>query len=266
MGVADGRIGYEESYVSAPQLAALATAMPKARLVDCTRLFEEVRWVKTPGEIALIKRAADLLDDAFLEVYPTVRPGESERSAHARLVGACMRRGAAYAHGWMASSRNSVPAGGQSDFTFAQGDIVRTDYVAYLDGYPGHQSRNAVLGVPSPQQTEMYARVRDAYLATVDHCRPGRTAGDVYDFARQRFEAAGLPYRVVLAGHSVGCWWHQQEPLFVPGKQTPLEAGMVVALEPYFQEWITQDLVLIQDGAPKLLSDRFPTETLFEIH
>jgi Xaa-Pro aminopeptidase len=265
MGVAEGRIGYEESYVSAPQLAALTAALPRAQLADCTRLFEYVRWIKTPGEIALIKRAADLLDDAFLEVYPTIRVGESERSVHARLVAACMQRGAAFAHGWMASNRNTVPAGGQSDFTFARGDIVRTDYVAYLDGYPGHQSRNAVLGTPTPQQTEMYARVRDAYLAVIDHCRPGRTAGEIYEFARTRFEAAGLVYRVTLAGHSVGCWWHQQEPLFVPGNDIPLEAGMVVALEPYFQEWITQDLVLIQDGAPKLLSDKFPTERLFQI-
>jgi Xaa-Pro aminopeptidase len=265
MGVADGRIGYEESYVSAPQLKALAAALPKARLADCTRLFEEVRWIKTPGEVALIKRAADLLDEAFLEVYPTIREGETERSVHARLVGACLERGATFAHGWMASHRNTVPAGGQSDFTFQRGDIVRTDYVAYLDGYPGHQSRNAVLGAPTAEQTAMYARVRDLYLATIDRCRPGRTAGEIYAFARERFEAAGLPYKVVLAGHSVGCWWHQQEPLLVPGNDTPLEAGMVLALEPYFQEWITQDMILVQDGAPKLLSDRFPTETLFRI-
>ena len=74
-----------------------------------------------------------------------------------------------------------------------------------------------------------------------------------------------MPYRVVLCGHSVGCWWHQQQPLIVPGNDTPLEAGMILALEPYYNEWITQDLVLVQDGAPKLLSDRFPTATLFEI-
>jgi Xaa-Pro aminopeptidase len=265
MNVANGRIGYEESYVSVPQASAMAAALPKARFADCTRLFEEVRWIKTPAEVALIKRAADLLDEAFLDVYPTIREGETERSVHARLVAACLQRGAAFAHGWMASNRNTVPAGGQSDFTFRRGDIVRTDYVAYLDGYPGHQSRNAVLGEPSAEQTDMYARVRELYLATIAHCRPGRTAGEIFAFASSRFEAAGLPYRVTLAGHSVGCWWHQQEPLLVPGNDTPLEAGMVLALEPYFNEWITQDMVLIEDSGARLLSDKFPTETLFRI-
>jgi Xaa-Pro aminopeptidase len=176
-----------------------------------------------------------------------------------------MQRGAAFAHGWMASSRNTVPAGGQSDMEFQRGDVVRTDYVAYLDGYPGHQSRNAVLGEPSTEQTAMYARVRALSRATIEQCRPGVAAGAIFDFAAARFAAAGLPFKATLAGHSVGCWWHQQEPIFARGNATPLEAGMVVALEPYANEWITQDLVLIEDDGPKLLSDRFPTDTLFQI-
>ncbi|MCC7347667.1 MAG: aminopeptidase P family protein [Variibacter sp.] len=264
-GAAGGRIGYEESYLSAPQLAALGRALPAARFADCTRLFDEVRWIKTPAEVARIKRAADLLDEAFLEVYAGMREGETERSAHARLVAACLQRGAAFAHGWMASSRNTVPAGGQSDLAFRRGDVVRTDYVAYLDGYPGHQSRNAVLGPPTAEQAAMYARVRALYHATIEQCRPGVQASAVYEFARARFEADGLPYKVVLAGHSVGCWWHQQEPLIVPGNPTRLEAGMVLALEPYFNEWITQDLVLVTEDGPKLLSDRFDTRALFQV-
>ena len=42
---------------------------------------------------------------------------------------------------------------------FARGDIVRTDYLAYVKGYPGHQSRNAVIGKPSAQQASDYAEV-----------------------------------------------------------------------------------------------------------
>jgi Xaa-Pro aminopeptidase len=265
LGVSGGKVGYEESYFSSPQLKAITAALPKLRLADCTRMFDEVRWIKTPGEVALIKRGADMLDEAFLEVFRSMRQGETERSAHARLVAACMQRGAAFAHGWMASSRNTVPAGGQSDLAFQDGDVVRTDYVAYVDGYPGHQSRNAVLGDPAPEQTRMYANVREIYLATIEQCRPGVTAGAIYEFAAARFRDAGLPFKATLAGHSVGCWWHQQEPIFARGNATPLEAGMVVALEPYTNEWITQDLVLIDESGPQLLSDRFPTDTLFRI-
>ena len=112
-------------------------------------MMDEVRWVKTPGEIARFKRGADLLDDAYLEVFPTIRPGETERAVHARLIASCLRRGANWAHGILNASTNLTPYAGEGDTVFNRGDVVRTDYVAYLDGYPGHQSRNAVLGRPS---------------------------------------------------------------------------------------------------------------------
>jgi Xaa-Pro aminopeptidase len=264
-GLADGRIGYEENYFSVSQLAAMAKALPKARLSDCTAMLDEVRWIKTPGEIDLIKRGADVLDEAFLEVFSTLKDGETERSAPARLVASSLQRGAAFAHGWMASGRNTVPAGGQSDLAFRRGDIVRTDYVSYLNGYPGHQSRQAVLGNPSAEQAHNYQRVRDVYLATIERCRPGVGAGELYDFTAERFKAAGLPFKAALVGHSVGCWWHQQEPILAHGNPMKIEAGMVIALEPYVDEWVTQDMFLITDDGPRLLSDRFKTDEIYRI-
>lgn len=263
LGLQDARVGIEESYFGPALQSALAGKFPKLRMTECTAIMDRVRWIKTPGEIALIRRAADLLDDAFLEVFSALREGDTEREAHSRMVAACLRDGAGFAHGWMATSRNRVPAGGQSAMPFRRGDVVRTDYVAYLDGYPGHQSRNAVLGAPTAAQVETYARVRDIYLATMERCRPGVAVGDVYAFVAERFAAARFGFKAALVGHSVGCWWHQQEPIMAPGNRTPLEAGMVVALEPYVDEWITQDMVVITERGAELLSGKFKTDTLF---
>ena len=68
---------------------------------------------------------------------------------------------------------------GESEFAFARGDVVRTDYLAYLQGYPGHQSRNAVIGKPSPQQVSDYAKYHDIYLATADRLRLGVAVGEL---------------------------------------------------------------------------------------
>jgi Xaa-Pro aminopeptidase len=263
LGVADARVGFEESYVSVSQYHALKTALPKLKLVECTRVMDEVRWVKTPGEIALIKRAADVLDDAFLQVFSTIKAGETERSAHSRMVASCMRDGAMFAHGWMTSPRNKVHGGGQSDMAFQTGDVVRTDYVSYLEGYPGHQSRNAVLGRATAEQRQAYGKLRDVYFAMMEACRPGMTAGGLHRFVAERFAAAGWPFRSAQVGHSVGTWWHQQEPIFSAEATTPLEVGMIVALEPTVGEWITQDLVLVTEDGPRLLSDKFKTDELF---
>lgn len=266
LGVVGERVGIEEDYFGAAGHAALAAAFPRVRWVNASTMLSEVRQVKTPAEIALLKRAADLLDAAFLEVYPTIAPGETERSVHSRMVASCLRRGASFAHGWMASSRNKVPAGGQSDVPFLIGDVVRTDYVAYLNGYPGHASRNAVLGTPSQEQLDTYRKVRDVYLGTIERCRPGAVTGEIYRYVAERFAAAGLPFKGQLVGHGVDCWWHQQEPIFARGAKSVLETNMVIALEPGVDEWITQDTFVITEQRAQLLSDQFDTEQLFVIH
>lgn len=265
LGLARERIGFEKNYVSAAHWEEVQRHLPQLQMVDCVRMMDEVRWVKTPGEIARLKAGADLLDEAYLEVFPTVRPGETERAVHGRIIASCLRRGASWAHGILNASTNLIPYAGESDVAFRPGDIVRTDYVAYVDGYPGHQSRNAVLGRPSPQQRQEYAIVRDIYRMTIDRCRPGVRAGDLYEFVVKEFARHGWEYTTSLVGHGVGCWWHQQEPILARGSDVVLEDGMVLALEPHKDYWHIQDLVVVRAGGPLLISDRFPTDEMFVI-
>ena len=81
----------------------------------------------------------------------------------------------------------------------------------------------------------------------------------------ERFSAAGLSFRGQLVGHGVDCWWHQQEPIFARDGTAVLEANMVIALEPGVDEWITQDMFVVTEQGPRLLSDKFSTEELFVI-
>ena len=62
MGLHADTIGMEKTYVSAARWEEMQHLVPGARLVDCTELMAQVRWVKTPEEIQLLKAAADILD------------------------------------------------------------------------------------------------------------------------------------------------------------------------------------------------------------
>ena len=229
-------------------------------------MMHEARWVKTPDEVALIEEAADLLDEAYLEVFATVCAGQSEREVHGRILESCIRRGAGWAHGILNSSRNTVVYGGEGDTTFEPGDIIRNDYVAYLRGYPGHQSRTVVMGTPSEEQRRIYRAVRDVYRATTDQCRPGVRASHVHRYAGEAFREAGFTGRLALAGHSVGAWWHQQPPFLVPSDDTVLEAGMVLALEPHVDYWHLQDNGA-RDGrtVPAFSPNRFNTDEMLVV-
>lgn len=264
-GLARERVGFEKSYVSAAHWEEVQRELPELRMVDCAPMMDEVRWVKTPGEIALFKQGADLLDDAYLEVFPTIKPGDTERAVHSRLIGSCLRRGANWVHGILNSSTNLIPYAGESDTVFRKGDVIRTDYVAYVQGYPGHQSRNAILGKPTAQQQREYDVTRDIYRMTIDGCRPGIRAGDVYEFVVQEFAKHGWTYTTSLVGHGVGCWWHQQEPVLARGSKVVLEDGMVLALEPHKDYWHLQDLVVVRARGPELISAKFSTDQMFVI-
>jgi Xaa-Pro aminopeptidase len=266
-GLARGRVGVERRELSAAHWDELRAALPHAELLDCTDLLEGVRNIKTPGELALLRRSAAIQDQAHLEVFGSARPGDSERELHARMIAALLRLGADSAHGMLQASTNPVTYGGEGDTPIERGVAVRTDYVSYLDGYAANLSRMAVMGRPSAAQAARYAALHAVHIETIaTMLRPGIPAQAVYAFARDRLVAAGSGQVAGLVGHSTGVWWHQEEPMLVPGETRPLRPGMVLCLEPILDGfWHLQDEILITDGDPELLSTGFDTGRLFEM-
>lgn len=262
LNVSGERIGFEKMVISAAHWEELRQVLPEAEVCDCTDLMHAVRWLKTPGEISLIREAARLLDEAYLEVLSGVRDGDTERDIHAQLIALCLHKGANWAHGILNSSRNKVVYGGESDFVFRAGDIVRNDYVLWFNGYPGHQSRTVVVGEASAEQLQCYQTVLGIYRDTVAMARPGVAANAVYRFAADAFADAGFSDRVSIAGHSVGPWWHQQPPYLVPACDTVIEAGMVLAFEPHVNEFHLQDMYLITEDGQENLSPYFSTDEM----
>ena len=81
----------------------------------------------------------------------------------------------------------------------------------------------------------------------------------------QEFARHGWTYTGALAGHGVGCWWHQQEPIIARGNRIVLEEGMVLALEPAREFWHIQDMVVVRARGPQLISDRLATDQMYVI-
>lgn len=262
-----GRIGVERREIGAAQWAELVAELPGAELVDCTDALEAVRNLKTPAELELLRQSAEIQDLAHLEVFASAKPGDTERELHARMVAALLRLGAESAHGMLQASTNPVTYGGEGDTPIERGVAVRTDYVSYYRGYAANLSRMAVMGSASPEQVDRYATLRRIHLEIIDGAlRPGMEAQQVYAFARERLAAAGSTVIAGLVGHSLGLWWHQEEPMLVPGESRRLQPGMVVCLEPILDGfWHLQDEILITDDDPLLISTTFDTSALYEM-
>ena len=261
-GLAKARVGFDLAWFSARRWGEFLRLVPDLQPVDCTDELDSVRAIKTPAEVEQLRRAALVLDRAFMDVFPTVRSGESERTVHARLSARAIELGAGSIHGILQASSNPVLYGGESNIQLGDGDLVRTDYVAYVNEYSANLSRLLHVGRPPSRTTDKYATYLDIYKDAVDLLRPGAVGGEIHRAIRALFEKRGWEAGPPISGHGIGIWFHQQRPLLVESSTDVLQPGMVVAIEPISGHWHLQDEYLITEGAPERISSSFDIEVL----
>lgn len=261
-GLARARIGFDVGWFGARRWEELRRLLPSVTYVDVTDGLDLVRAIKTPAEIERLRTAARLLDRTFTEVFASARAGDSERDLHARVTRRAIELGAESIHGILQASSNRVLYAGESDNRLVHGDIVRTDYVAYVDGYAANLSRILSVGRPSPDLRARYTRYLEIYGEAVGLLRPGITGSELHSSIQRLFTSRQWEPGPPISGHGIGVWFHQQRPLLVPESVDVLEAGMVVALEPISGHWHLQDEYLIGEASPIRISDGFPLEDL----
>jgi Xaa-Pro aminopeptidase len=265
IGLGSSRIGVERREMGVDHWEEFRSELADAELIDCTDLLEGVRNVKTPGEIALLSQAVEIQDQAHLDVFARAKPGDTEKHLHTQIIAAMLDLGAESAHGMMQCSATPMTYGGEGQTPINRGDALRTDYVCYFNGYAANLSRMAVMGPPTEEQQRMYSVLVKVHRATIEQALfPGNEVSAVHAFVKGQFESAGFEWNKSLVGHSVGVWWHQEEPMFVPNENRRLKAGMVVCLEPILEAfWHLQDQLLITNDGPELLSAAFDTDELY---
>lgn len=255
------RLACEEAHLSLARHRWFREALEGVELVPRDGLVEGLRQVKDPGEVARIRRALALAEDAFERLLPAVGPGRSERELALELEFTMRRLGAEGASFDLivASGPNSSrPHARPGDRRVERGDLVLFDFGAVLGGYCSDTTRTVVVGPPQPRQREVYELVLAAQEAALRAVRPGATGDEVDRAARQVLEAAGYGEQFAHGtGHGVGLEIHEA-PRLSPGREDRLEAGMVVTVEPgvYLPGWggvRIEDLVLVtEEGCERL--------------
>ena len=149
------------------------------------------------------------------------------------------------------------------------GEPIHFDGGGLFDGYYSDIARMAIVSAPSDEQLSRYRWLYECMRDTIDHVRPGVVAGELYGQAKAAYDRAGYDISSELVGHSVGITLHEW-PVFHGGGQELLEPGMVVQIEQGLDNdtgsrFHIEDLVLVTDGDPVILSDYAPTEELFRV-
>jgi len=251
-------IGVEEDHLVFARSRALGEQ--GVDLVPAGAVLAGLRACKDEAEIALVRQACALVEEALSFAFAELRPGTVERELNTRVESFLRARGATDAHplilfGEDAANPHAHPTGRE----LRAGDVVCADVSACLDGYWGDLTRCATSGPASDWARQAWELVRDAQAAAIAACRTGTPAREV-DAAQRRILETRPDLGECLhgAGHAIGLAIHEP-PFLVPRTETPLEAGMIFTVEPgLYRAGVggirLEDDVVVRAGEPEILS------------
>lgn len=251
---------------------AIVLILAGKRTRDATPLFVAAGLQKTAREVERIRRANTIAGIGLRAFHDQMRPGRSEAEVAAVVEGAIQsqsgREGCRLARGWAhVQGGSNIHVGGtfsrSSGYRLAEGDLVLIELGTCVDGYWSDLTRTDCVGRIGDRQRSLLSAVKGAQGAAIAAVRSGVTHEEIDRVARDYLEVRGYgPGFIHNCGHHVGFRYHDRGPALTKGSTMPLEAGMVVTIEPgsygvkFGGGCRFEDDVLVRDGGAELLSPR----------
>jgi Xaa-Pro aminopeptidase/Xaa-Pro dipeptidase len=225
--------------------------------VSVVGTVEKLRMIKSATEIASIKQAATIADNALANILPLVKEGITERTLATELDYQMAKLGSeelSFATILLFGERSALPHGIPSNRPLKQGDLILIDFGAVVNGYRSDMTRTFVFGQADTKQQHIYQLVQDAQQAAIDKITEGVSGEYLYQqSAKVLLSSDYKNYAGEGLGHGVGLQLHEQ-PFLGPDCKIEIEQGCVITIEPgiYIPGWggirIEDDVVLTEHG------------------
>ena len=236
-GLAGKRIGWETATQGLTHRNGAAVAAAVEGLVDASDLMGRLRLVKSPAEIASVRRAAELSDLAWDAALGQTRAGAFEGDILAAM------------HAAIFSGDGDYPG---NEFIIGSGDHallcryhsgrrrldvqdqLTLEWAGTYRHYHSANMKTIVIGEPRSSHRDMQQAVEEALAACEAALRPGRPMAEVFDAHARAFDARGLSaQRLNACGYALGprfspSWMEDQ--MFYQGAPTEMQPGMVFFL------------------------------------
>lgn len=259
-----GTVGLESHRVTVDRWDVLAEAVGSAELVRVPGVVEQLRSIKDEAEIESLRMACAVADRALADLleHGGLRAGRTELEVARELESRMLDHGAAgpsFETIVAAGANSAVPHHRPGPAPLADGDFVKMDFGALVDGYHSDMTRTVVLGSAAEWQREIYGLVQAAQSAGRAGVRAEADVREVDTAARAVIESAGYGERFVHGlGHGVGLEIHEAPSLSQRGSGR-IERGMAVTVEPgvYLPERggvRIEDTLVVRESEAELLT------------
>ncbi len=262
-----GVLGMELDVLPANLLFACQGFFPDTRIMDISPVVRLIRAVKSPWELARMRRAARLSDRLAGCVPELLHEGMNELELAGKIEAEARRLGHQgvirmrlwgsemfYGHllagpsGAVPSYLSSPTGGSGASPAVAQGPGFRTirrhepvlvDYMFAHNGYLSDHARIFSIGPLPDKLVAAHEAMLEIQQMIKDRARPGVTSGELYEQALEKTMALGYgdhfmgvgPERIRFVGHGIGLEVDEY-PFLAAGQQLKLQPGMTIALEP----------------------------------
>ncbi|HTA08206.1 MAG TPA: type I methionyl aminopeptidase [Streptosporangiaceae bacterium] len=136
-----------------------------------------------------------------------------------------------------ASVNDAALHGIPGPYKLADGDLLSIDFGATLDGWTGDSAISFAVGTPRPADLRLIDTAERALAAGIAKAVPGGRLGDISAAIGAVARAGGYGLHTDFGGHGVGHTMHESPSVPNDGKAgrgLKLEAGLVIAIEPWF--------------------------------
>jgi methionyl aminopeptidase len=226
--------------------------------------------IKTSAELAIMRRASQIVAEVLDELVAEVRPGISTDELDRIAESVTLKKGArpafkgykpggvVYPKSLCVAINEEIVHGIPSGRRLKSGDIVGLDYGVVYQGFFGDAARTVPVG-EVPDTTMRLLRVtREALYAGIGQAKVGNRISDISRAVQEVAETAGYSVVTEFAGHGIGRRLHEDPQVpnyFRRGMPNPrLQEGMALAIEPMVNEG-TPDLEILSDGWTAVTAD-----------
>jgi Xaa-Pro aminopeptidase len=194
-----GHVGMElYSYRPNPAISARFRAAFEAEgcaIIDGSDILREVRWLKSPQEIAYIEHAARITDIGIDAAKNAIRPGVTELDVYGEIIHAMAKAG-----GENPSITLPVLSGPKANTGHAlasrkvimAGEQVNIDVSGVYWRYHANAARSFYVGEPPRDVLDYHARSSGVFEVIASILKPGLSVGELVRAARQYYDDVGI--------------------------------------------------------------------------
>jgi Xaa-Pro aminopeptidase len=238
-GVKAKRVGVEMAFLPADAAAALEGGLADSEVKDALFVLERLRAKKRPDELALLRKASELVVDSMKATMAKVSPGMTKQELFETLRREEVNRGLTFEYLLLTAgtSLNRAPSG----YKLAKGDIISLDSGANYHGYIGDLCRMAILGEPDAELEDLLGEIETIQRAAMKPIKAGATASVIYGVGDPLVAKSKNAEHMHFLAHGMGLVSHEAPRLTnrmgydAYDAKLPLEAGMVISVETTLQ-------------------------------